>query len=455
MPRTLAHALACLAVAAVLFGPALHGRDEQDRPQATPASLSEITDEVVPVVEKLRGWAFLRPVPRQRVDAPTARAYFEKQVERAWPAERRRLLEALLRLAGLIPNDCDLRAVALESLEAAVGGYYDPGVGSLYLIDRERGLPAFVEKRILAHELTHALDDQHVGIGRLLEHDGGRTQDSELVLRSLGEGSATALTLHFALTEAAVAKPDPKEILSFASGEATRTKTLAPMPRYFTSSGGAYVIGAAFLTKGDLIDVCSSSDDRAIGENFRTAWATPPRSTEQILHPEKYWDESRRDEPVIVDDQSAEAWLAGPRRQVVYRDTLGELLTAALTEPRNFPKDNGRSLSATAWTNPGAIGWGGDRFFVLASGRTRADATRTLAGVRGAWVTAWDGRWERGRFLSALERGFPPPGYAVEKLGDKVAIVFMGLAAAERAALMRRLRAFPLSFRQAGQPWKP
>ncbi len=80
---------------------------------------------------------------------------------------------------------------------------------------------------------------------------------------------------------------------------------------------------------------------------------------------------------------------------------------------------------------------------------------RTLQGLRGVWVTAWDGRWECGRFLRALERGYPPAGYAAFLSAPRAAIIFIGFTPGERDALVRRLRTSPLRFTQAGRSWTP
>lgn len=429
--------------------------ESQAAPQA-PASaspLSAMADEVAFEVEQLRGWKFRRPVRREQVDAAGVHRYLENQLRVALPAARREMLTAFLKTAGLIPATCDPVATALEALDQQVAGYYDPARETLYLVTRPDPMPQFMQRAVLAHELTHALDDQQVGLARLTDSREERTEDREVVLSSLGEGSATSLMFSFLVKEATAGRVNALELGAFATRELERAKVLERVPPYFSAMFGSYLIGAAFLGKGDLQDVLRLPDNKGIGENFRTAWATPPRSSEQVLHPAKYWDEAQRDEPVEVDDRSVEKWLRRPGRQVVHRNTIGELLTAVLTQPRNTRRDASALLSAAAWTNPGAIGWGGDRFYLLASGETPGQAARDLRDLQGVWVTAWDSSSERDEFARTLAQGNPPPGYALETSGERMAILFMGFEAGEREHLTRALAASPLSMTRAGRAW--
>lgn len=444
MSNTLRRALASFPLLLAFGVLTLHGQGHSPAaaPTASPAdTLGKMTDEVAVEVEKLRGWTFKRPVRRERVDVQAVRRHLQKQLDLSLPPSRRRVIEAFLKTAGLLPADCDMVASVLAVLDQQVAGYYDPAAATLYLVDRPDPMPEFMQRTVLAHELTHALDDQELGIGRMVDPEARRTEDADVVLSSLGEGSATALMFHYLTGQVTAGKVNPLEAGSYFARELERARALEQMPRYFNAMFGSYIIGAAFLAKGDVQTILSLPDDRGIGDSFRTAWTNPPRSSEQILHPEKYWDQARRDEPVALDDDAVEKWLARPGRQIVHRNTLGELLAALLTEPREAVRDAARMMSATGWTNPGAMGWGGDRFYLLAAGGTEARAANDLKDLKGVWVTAWDSAADRAEFVRALDGGHAPAGSSVATAGDRDAIVFIGFEAAEREALMRRVPA--------------
>jgi hypothetical protein len=177
-----------------------------------------------------------------------------------------------------------------------------------------------------------------------------------------------------------------------------------------------------------------------------------PRSGEQLLHPEKYWDPARRDEPIVIDDKAMTLWLSKPGRHIVHRDTLGELLTAILTGPRDGQRNLMQMQSASAWTNDGATGWGGDRFYLLAD-RLGADVLKTTKGLHGVWVTTWDTPRDRDKFLAALDNGSPPPNSVAVPVGTQSAIVFIAIAESERASLVRRFGLLSRTMTRGGRSW--
>jgi hypothetical protein len=176
----------------------------------------------------------------------------------------------------------------------------------------------------------------------------------------------------------------------------------------------------------------------------------PPQSTEQILHPDKYWDGAKRDQPIVIDDAAAAKWLAQPGRSIVHADTIGEMLIAILTSPRGASLNLPTMPTSEAWTNAAASGWGGDRFYLLASG-DNADAARAdLKNLKGVWVTAWDTPKDRDEFVAALPKGSLASGAVADTVGDSVAVVYFGIDDAERGALTTRLRETPLAMTRGG-----
>ena len=412
------------------------------RPPATTDALDKLVDEVAAEVEKLRGWTFKRPVKRQRTSLEEARRDLQRNLEKALPTNRRDTLAVFLTTAGFLPPGQDFSKTILSLLEQQVAGYYEPETGTLHIVERQVAMPPFIERMVLAHELTHALDDQYADLASLTGKPGERTEDMDLVVTSLAEGSATALMLQHMIRAQAAGKVDAAQLLQYVGQEMERAKIFERLPRYFSAMFGSYVIGAAFLAAGDVGAVLQLPDNRVIGERFLAARRALPASSEQILHPEKYWDAAKKDEPVVIDDAAVEKWLRQPGRAIVHRDTLGELLTAVLTQPRDGLPGLAQMQSAAAWTNPGAAGWDGDRFYLLASGASAEEAQRTLANPKGVWVTAWDSAADRDEFAAALAKGSPPANYALSPAGEAGAIVFIGFEEAEREALLARLGDF-------------
>jgi hypothetical protein len=444
-------AAACAAVLMAGFlsaGPAGQGAT------AAPShgeALARMADEVAKEVEQLRGWTFKRPVKKERINVQQARADVRRMLLANDTSDRRARVQAFLRIVGLIPADCDLIDTSLALLDQQVAGYYEPATRTLRLVDRATPTPPFVERMILAHELTHALDDQYIDLADLIKPAGGN-QDTDFVATALEEGSATALMLHQMSAAQRSGRFGFAELAQYMTEELARAKTLEQLPRYFSAMFASYIVGAGFLAKGELDTLLTQPDNRAVGDALLQARRQLPRSSEQMLHSEKYWDPARRDEPVIFDDRAIDRWLSKSGRHVLHRDTVGELLTSLLTAPRDASRDLASLQAVSAWTNAGAAGWGGDRFYLLADQNSPAVLQMTKA-LQGVWVSAWDTPKDRDEFLGFLEKGSPAPNSVAVPVGHQLAVVFVSISQAEREALLRRIGLLPIPMTRGGRPW--
>jgi hypothetical protein len=115
----------------------------------------------------------------------------------------------------------------------------------------------------------------------------------------------------------------------------------------------------------------------------------PPRSSEQILHPDKWAVKEKRDDPVTVSLPNLGAVLPGWTRAA--EGQLGEMGIAVLL------RDNagGRERAQAA-----AAGWDGDQFAVYThGGRLDRPGRRLLV-----WMTAWDSEADAAELRQALAR---------------------------------------------------
>jgi hypothetical protein len=434
------------------------GRRPQNPASSAPAltadQLVAVADEVTKEVEALRGWTFKQPIRKELTTVADMRQYLERQADKSVPGGKMAVAEALLRTIGLIPRGADLKATWMTLLESQVGGFYVPETKTMHLVARA-DLPAFVQRIMLAHELTHALDDQYVDLEAMTAARATATEDGDLTSEAVIEGSATALMMQYATRAMLSGRMDAGALQQYAQEEAGRSRVFLEAPRYFSAMLGAYTCGTQFLARGQLMTLLLAPDDKAIGEALLAARKAPPKSTEQILHPDKYWDAAKRDDPVVVDDAAATRWLAQPGRWIVRADTMGEMLMAILTSRAGTAAPGLEALqSSDAWTNAAAAGWGGDRFYLLADGAT-ADAARAgLNDLKGAWVTAWDTRGDRDEFVEALGKGSLAPGAVTHTVGETLAVVYFDMEAAERGRLSARLRETPLAMTKDGKRWK-
>jgi hypothetical protein len=289
-------------------------------------------------VEALRGLRFRRPVPVALVTPAQARRQGLSDFDRGEPVARRRATEELLTLLGLLPAGTDLRRVEAAVYGEQVAGYYDPRRKRLALV---RG--AGVDDVTLAHELTHALEDQYADLGRL---GAGGGDDASTAQQALVEGSATLVMERYAARW-----PSATPVGDALSG-LTAVTSGTPLPAYvaralvFPYLQGERFVGA--LRRADrggwaLVDVAER--------------ARPPRTTAEILQPGRWL---RAQQPAAVSLGAADAALAGGRGwRRLTASTLGEEDLAALLAPSVGP------LAARELTG----GWRGGRYALWRRGR--------------------------------------------------------------------------------------
>jgi hypothetical protein len=192
--------------------------------------------------------------------------------------------------------------------------------------------------------------------------------------------------------------------------QAEQTAALAEAPMLLWKPLlGSYLCGAAFLARTSEVMVGQSKP--AKNADIDAAFRTPPRSTEQILHPEKYWDAASRDEPRAATHTLGE--LPGGWKEL-RRDRLGELVLAILAtapEARIADLSNPFAVIALPFTNDLAAGWGGDEVVLLgeAGGDARYLSLRTL----------WDTPRDAGEFYGALSLLLPSLQARAAELGKR------------------------------------
>ncbi len=370
-------AFTILASFAVPYFPARAAADDP----WTQVQLEAVSEEIRVDIENMRGMKFKRPVQVKVTDKAGFIDYMKQRQELTQSPERLMRDETVAKMLGLIPHAMDLMSTVEEFLKDQVGGFYDPSSDTFFLMDSFTGDLA---KIILAHELTHALDDQMFDIDGTLKRMNEET-DAEFAFQAVVEGSGTA-----AMNQWTVAHLKDLDRDALLGAQDLGTAGLADAPPYLWKPLiAAYLRGEGFLTRSRAMNISMKA---AKVDDIRRAFEHPPRSSEQILHPEKYWGDDR-DDPRPVRFEAA----ARPKDwEVLGEDTLGEIVLALLTTPlekrTGLDVKNPLSILGVTYTNPAAEGWGGDRLLLLGKGKDR-------------WlelVTVWDSTDDAKQFRDAV-----------------------------------------------------
>jgi hypothetical protein len=262
--------LAVIAVLAVvlLAGSIVFG-DEETPAQPRPAPLDVIAHRV----EALRDLRFKELPEPVEVTGAQARQEGLEDLDTRYPPERRRADETIYKTLGVIDPDADLRDLTGSLFEEGVAGYYDTRDGRLRIVTGAGTGNRVIAEMTLAHELTHALEDQAFEL-----HEPETSDDLALAHAALIEGSATLLMELY-------------------------------VQRHFTSEETlGSLLGSAFQDTGDLPPFLEAQvlfpyvgGESFVNQLVRRAggrWALVntayelrmPASTEQILHPAAYFD---------------------------------------------------------------------------------------------------------------------------------------------------------------------
>ena len=271
-----------------------------------------VYDQIELEVAEIRGLEPKAEVPRTTIDEAQLREELAKITAQEQPPEELAATEQLYRGLGLLGPDESLAAVTGELLGDQVAGFYRTDTGELYVVSRSGDL-GVTEKIIFAHEYDHALGDQHFDLDSLTE-DAFTEGDRALARTALIEGDGTLLMSlwaqeHLSFTELL-------ELVGLAIGPNQEGLEDAP-PFVRESLLFPYEAGLSFAM-GLQVEGGWDAVNRA--------FESPPDSTEQILHPEKF---TAREAPVDVSLPDDLAARMGEGWTQTIDDTFGEFQIGA------------------------------------------------------------------------------------------------------------------------------
>ncbi|MDH3629300.1 MAG: hypothetical protein OES25_16815 [Acidobacteriota bacterium] len=369
----------------------------------TNETATTVTREISATVADIRGLPFRESVKVEVVDADAAARHALERIESFDLMERLNGQEVVFRILGLIEPETRLLDLFTDTLREQVGGFYNPSTKTFYLMDSSSGAMVSI---LAAHELTHALEDQHFDLDSRVR-SAIEDDDAAFAVGAVHEGSATLVMTVFAGQALAAGELDLGELQEYAQEEAERAVLMRETPPILTRGLlGAYLLGANFLTNGNVMGVALGGMPH---DRLSAAFDAGPVSSEQVLHPEKYWDPSRKDVPLPVSPRNA-----GKRLGKGWRRTLsgvfGELNLGTLVGLGLPTEEAIQSFDASAWTTPSVQGWGGDRWELW----THDDGRSVVL-----LATRWDSDGDAVEFEAAMNDS----RFNVGRRGDLVAII--------------------------------
>jgi hypothetical protein len=243
----------------------------------TAGDFAAAADEVLGQISEITGLKLRTPLKKSLRSREQIRAYVIQEMnEDKNDAERyagQRSAEAF----GLLPKGFDLDSFMIDLLTEQIAGLYDPKAHEFYVAD---WIPIADQKMVMAHELTHALQDQHFQI-EAWSKAARPNDDAELARESVLEGSAMAAMVDYLLQGTGRSLQDLPDIdPSMLIGDMEGTPMLKKAPPFLKDAlVFPYLDGLNFSAA-----VLRPEGWSALAGVF----ARPPVSTQQILHPALY-----------------------------------------------------------------------------------------------------------------------------------------------------------------------
>ena len=378
--------LAALPLALALTSSACRA---QDRAARDTARVRAVVDSLLPRLQLLTGLTEEHPIRIGYRTRAEVHAYVTHQLDKDMPPAEAAGLEGTYAALGLIPDTLHLRRLLLDLYTEQVSGYYDPETKTFYTVE---GTPPDMLRTVLAHELVHALQDQHTNLDSIISPRRGN--DRESAAQAAVEGQATAVMFAVVTEEALHAPVDPTKLPDLGAqlrpaieAQNSQFPVYRRAPRIVREAlVFPYLQGAAFvqaLWRNSMRPSATATTLRGVAAATPAgaapaAWPAPldsllPQSTEQVMHPERFLRSRDNPTELLLAPAPDERW------RTVYENVMGEMETTVFLR---------QHLGETA----NARGWDGDRF-------------RLMEGPGGAralvWYSVWDDAASADAFAAA------------------------------------------------------
>jgi hypothetical protein len=292
--------LAFIAVLAALAWAQAPSAETPSKPETAISSkdakeLFKSVDEILQFASEDTGLPIKREVKRKLIDRDKVQSYVQKNMKDDKDAQRLERSALVLKKFGLLPRDFDLSGFLVKMLREQVAAYYDPKTNTVNLLN---WVDADQQKPVLAHELTHALQDQSYGIEKWLrepeEEDKKDPSPSDVgsdeataARQAVTEGQAMVVLMDYELAPTGRTLLDSPQI-----AEALKAGMVTGTP-----DSPSFQSAPIFLKETLTFPYRFGLDftlalEKAGGKElaYAGAFKNPPIDTRQIMEPQTYLD---------------------------------------------------------------------------------------------------------------------------------------------------------------------
>src|ERR1035437_7435625 len=344
--------------------------------------LFSLVDELIQFSSQETGLPVKSTVKRQLTTRTAVESYLKEKFEEDESAKRLQRGEIVLKKFGMLDRDFDLKPFLLALLKEQIEAYYDSKTKTVNLLD---WIDIDEQKPVLAHELTHALQDQHIDLEKWSDQtpsevsvdyrgdiDHLAKDEIDTAREAVAEGQATAVMMDNILKPMGKSLLKDPEVVDFIKQKMTGSDSSPVMAR------------APLLLSESLLfpyrEGLSFEQDVGMDQGQTAAFAgaldRPPSSTWEIINPREFEKAKVPIVPLLPDIH--------PVVDKVYKPydigQVGELDVHILTEL--LGGDNAARDLTPSWD--GGIYWAGQRL----SAKTPAELASSKS-ISLFYLSAW------------------------------------------------------------------
>lgn len=289
-------------------GAGLSVQDQQQGsvpPQAsqTPESATRITkaqakelfrsvDVILSFASQDTGLPIQSQVKRHLITRESMEKYVDKRMKDDKDTQRLEQSRLVLEKFGLLPPGYDLHGEFLRLLGEQVAAYYDPKTKSVNLLD---WVPPDTQKPVLAHELTHALQDQKIGLEKW-ERAGAKddrplpdpqeyvVEEAQAARQCVAEGQAMVVLLDYTLApmgKDVLSAPEIFDAMRAGMADNKDSPVFAAAPMFLRES-----LMMPYTWGTDFVRTVLTHKGKAAA--YAGMLENPPVDTRQVMQPETY-----------------------------------------------------------------------------------------------------------------------------------------------------------------------
>lgn len=249
-------------------------------PAAARTELFAEIEEILAQLSTITGWKSPKSVASDTITKEGLKGFLEERLKEVVKPEDIRAEEVTLKKLGLVPESFDLKKMTIDLLTEQAAAFYDYRKKKLFVLDSNATI---TQKPVLVHELAHALADIHVNLEKYIFK--GKSDDAGLARQAVMEGQATWLMSEYLMSKmgTSLAKsPEMAQMMNNASASGGSAFPVFDSSPLYLKESLLFPYTKGFMFQQAVIVKLGKP-------GFAEVFKNPPQSTQQIIHPEKYF----------------------------------------------------------------------------------------------------------------------------------------------------------------------